>query len=110
MSSTATPTVSNYSSIVPINPNMDQFSNIEKLNLNDLTEEYIDIYVPLEVIEGNSIKNINLNYDLSEPSANDLIILNADEYIKNIAICEMNKIRDKREKLLRDKFVSLNII
>lgn len=83
MSSTATPTVSNYSSIVPINPNMDQFSNIEKLNLNDLTEEYIDIYVPLEVIEGNSIKNINLNYDLSEPSANDLIILNADEYIKN---------------------------
>ena len=54
---------------------MDQFSNIEKLNLNDLTEEYIDIYVPLEVIEGNSIKNINLNYDLSEPSANDLIML-----------------------------------
>ena len=83
MSSTITPTVSNHSSIMPINPNMDQFNNIEKLNLNDLTEEYIDIYVPLEIIEGNSIKNINLNYDLCEPSAKDLIILNADEYIKN---------------------------
>ncbi len=59
------------------------FGVIEKLRINDITDEYIDIYVPSDIISDNCIENIELDYNIQSLSDADIALLDIDNRFKN---------------------------
>ena len=59
------------------------FGVIENLKINDITDEYIDIYVPSDIISDNCIENIELNYDIDSLGNDEIALLDIDNRFKN---------------------------
>lgn len=59
------------------------FDAIENLKINDITNEYIDIYVPSDIISDNCIENIELNYDIDSLGNDEIALLDIDNRFKN---------------------------
>lgn len=60
-----------------------EFNNIKYLKLNDISEEYIDIYVPANVVSNDKISDIVFDYDIESPDEKTLKFLDIDKYINN---------------------------
>ena len=59
------------------------FGVIEKLKINDITDEYIDIYVPSDIISDNCIENIELDYNIQSLDNDEIALLDIDNRFKN---------------------------